>query len=187
MLWRGFWFGVGLLLAPSVVPRSAGLFLPPVAGGVASAKTAPAKSLTFWRRRFCFIILRLSNEDSLVALAQDEMYSWTRMSSVARSLSYNLSCHAANLSRTEMAPADSIHSEKPLRLSWIGQPSSYKKPCTHPKCRTCWEHPNTDPAALGRSFIAFFMSAPSTPLPSVEVRCQASWEAESAMSPGAGE
>jgi hypothetical protein len=178
-------------LAPSVVPRLPGLFPPPVVGGVATGKTAPTKSLTFWRRRFCFIILRLSTEDSmasaLVALAQDEMYSWTRMSSVARSLSYNLSCHAAILSRTEMAPGDSIHSEKPLRLSWIGQPSSYKKPCTHPKCRTCWEHPNTDPAALGRTFIAFFMSAPSTPLPLVEVRCQASSEGDLAMSPGAGE
>jgi hypothetical protein len=49
------------------------------------------------------------------------------------------------------------------------------------------EHPNTDPAALGRSFIAFLMSASSAPLPSVEVRCQAIPKAESAMSPGVGE
>ena len=81
----------GLLLTPSATPRSAGLFPIPVAGVVASGKTAPAKLLTFWRRRFCFLVSRLSNDDSIAsalsALAQDEAYSWTRVSSVVRSRS----------------------------------------------------------------------------------------------------
>jgi hypothetical protein len=73
---------VGLLLVPSIVPHWAGLLLSPVVAEVASGKTSSVKLLTFWRFRFCFILLSFSSEDSiasaLAALAQDKMYSWTR-------------------------------------------------------------------------------------------------------------
>jgi hypothetical protein len=81
-----------LLLVPSssvVAPHLAERFPPPfVIGGRMSGKTGPTKSLTFCRHRFCFMFSRFNNGDSIastvLASAQDEMYSWTRVSRVAR-------------------------------------------------------------------------------------------------------
>lgn len=78
----------GFALGSSGVLQLAGLFPSQPLGGVASENAPPAKVLAFWRHRFCFIVSRLSKEDliasALAALAQDKMYSWTHMSSIAR-------------------------------------------------------------------------------------------------------
>jgi hypothetical protein len=74
-------------------PLSSLLLLVPGLLGVPwdSGKTGPTRSLMFWRRRFLLNDPKFRREESISSTsdesAHEAMYSWTRMSRVARSRS----------------------------------------------------------------------------------------------------